>query len=172
MPAAPARSYVAASTFSHPEGTLNVKTPDLRRLLIGVLVFGIVGAIIDLLLLEHTEGFWQWIPLVALGAALVAAVVCLAAPSALMVRLLVWSMALNLAMGLAGLVLHLKGNVEFELEMYPTMGGFELAWEALKGATPALAPGSLILIALVGVVACYGHPAMGRSEDPKKEGGR
>ena len=153
-----------ARRFLTPEGTLNDRTPDVRRLLLGVLILGLVGATIDLLLLEHTESFWQWIPLVALAAALGAAVLCLAAPSAPGIRFLVWTMALNLAMGLAGLVLHYEGNVEFELEMYPTRGGFELIWEALKGATPTLAPGSLILIGLVGGVACYGHPALGRSQ--------
>lgn len=116
------------------------------------------------MLLEHTDSFWHWIPLVALGAALVAAVLFLAVPSARVVWLLMWTMALNLAMGLAGLALHYKGNMEFELEMYPTRGGLELAWEALKGATPALAPGSFILLGLVGVVACYGHPALGRTQ--------
>lgn len=95
------------------------------------------------MLLEHTDSFWHWIPLVALGAALVAAVLFLAVPSARVVWLLMWTMALNLAMGLAGLALHYKGNMEFELEMYPTRGGLELAWEALTGATPALAPGIL-----------------------------
>lgn len=163
MPLTTASPHVTGSTFLAPEGTLNDRTPDLRRLLLGVLILGLVGATIDLLLLEHTDSFWQWIPLVPLGAALVAAIWCLAAPSAPVVRLLVWTMALNLAMGLAGLVLHYKGNVEFELEMYPTRGGFELVWEALKGATPTLAPGSLFLIGLVGVVACYGHPALGGS---------
>ncbi len=164
MPATTPSPHVTGTTFLTPEGTLNDRNSDLRRLLLGLLILGLVGATIDLLLLEHTESFWQWIPLVALAAALVAAVLCLAAPSAPVVRFLVWTLALNLAMRLAGLVLHYKGNVEFELEMYPTRGGFELVWEALRGATPTLAPGSLILIGLVGVVACYRHPALARSQ--------
>ncbi len=149
----------------------NARTPDLRRLLLGLLVLSIVGTIVDILLLEHTESCWYWITLVALGAALVAAVLCLAVPSAPVVRLLMWTMALNLAMGLTGLALHYKGNVEFELEMYPTRGGFELVWEALKGATPTLAPGAFILLGLVGVVACYGHPALERTQHQQEEDG-
>ena len=49
-------------------------------------------------------------------------------------------MLLFLSSGVLGLYLHYRGNVEFELEMYPSLRGFGLFWEALKGATPALAP--------------------------------
>jgi hypothetical protein len=64
--------------------------------------------------------------------------------------------------GLAGLTLHYKGNVEFELEMYPSRAGFELFREAMMGATPALAPGSMIQIALIGLAYSYSHPRLTR----------
>jgi hypothetical protein len=39
------------------------------------------------------------------------------------------------------------------------MAGFELIWNSLTGATPALAPGSLIPLGLVGLIAVHRHPA-------------
>ncbi len=62
-----------------------------------------------------------------------------------------------LASGNLGLFLHYDGNVEFELEMYPEMEGWELVWEALTGATPALAPGGMVLLGLIGIAFSYRH---------------
>ena len=44
--------------------------------------------------------------------------------------------------GIVGLWFHLSSNMEFELEMYPTLTGLELLSKALGGAMPALAPGA------------------------------
>ena len=68
-------------------------------------------------------------------------------------------MVMVLLSGGLGVFLHFKGNIEFEKEMYPSMSGFELIWESLKGATPSLAPGAMALLGIVGLVYCYRHPA-------------
>ncbi|MFB3131882.1 MAG: hypothetical protein ACE10K_05095, partial [Rhodothermales bacterium] len=52
---------------------------------------------------------------------------------------------------------------EFELEMYPTLKGLELFWESIKGATPALAPGTMIQLGLLGWAYTYRHPALIKS---------
>jgi hypothetical protein len=54
--------------------------------------------------------------------------------------------------------------VEFELEMYPGLSGLELFREAMKGATPALAPGTMTILGLLGLAYTYGlaptnHPS-------------
>ena len=72
------------------------------------------------------------------------------------------TMALFVIAGVAGLVLHYKGNVEFELEMYPSLSGWELFREAVTGATPALAPGTMIQLGLLGLAFTYRHPALRR----------
>jgi hypothetical protein len=59
-----------------------------------------------------------------------------------------------------GLYLHLKANVEFELELRPTMANTELILETLKGAIPALAPGVMVQLGLLGLLACFRHPAL------------
>lgn len=131
-----------------------------RRLLLWIFVFGAAGAGMELILIKHMEDSWQWTPLVLLGVSLPLAVWCMAAPSALPVRVFrVW-MILFVVSGFTGLWLHYQGNVEFELEMYPTMKGFQLFWEAVKGATPALAPGAMILLGLLGWLYTHRHPAL------------
>jgi hypothetical protein len=130
----------------------------LRRLLAGVFGIGAVGTLVELFLLEHTEDFWQWTPLVLLGVGAIALLVASARPKKLLViitRVLMWLFVVN---GALGVYFHFKGNIEFEKEMYPSMTGFELIWESLKGATPTLAPGAILLLGLVGLVYCHRHP--------------
>ena len=68
--------------------------------------------------------------------------------------------------GMIGLYLHYRGNVEFELEMYPSIRGFELFWKSITGATPALAPATMLLLGLIGLAYSYQHPSRKRAAKP------
>jgi hypothetical protein len=69
-------------------------------------------------------------------------------------------MVLFVVSGALGLLLHFKGNVTFELEMEPSVSGWPLIWAALRGATPALAPGTMVQLGLIGLAYTYHHPAL------------
>ena len=127
-------------------------------------LFGSAGTGAELLLLEHTEGIWQLTPvaLIAAGCALFALLAI--RPRAIGVRAFQAAMALFVASGVYGVALHYQGNVEFELELRPGAGGMELFREAMKGATPALAPGTMILLGALGAVYTYRHPAAQQPE--------
>lgn len=134
----------------------------LRTLLLAVLAFGEVGMIAELLLLGHTEDTQQWIPLVTLALGLVATAALAFRPgrgSVLGVRVV---MFLFIAAGLAGLYFHYTGNAEFELEMYPSIHGLELFRKSMTGATPALAPGMLAQLGLLGLAITWKHPSLRR----------
>jgi hypothetical protein len=124
------------------------------------LLVSIVGTLTELLLLEHFEDAWQWAPIALLAAALLT----LAwhglerGPASLNVLRAV--MVLSMVSGLVGLLLHYKGNVEFELEMYPDLAGWKLFKDSMMGATPALAPGAMLQIGLVGLAWTFRHPAL------------
>jgi hypothetical protein len=135
---------------------------DWRGLLLAVLLFGMVGIAIELLLLEHTEEFWQWVPIVLLALGIVAAVSVAVRASRATVRAFQGVMLLFVLAGAVGLFLHYSGNAEFELEMRPSLGGFELFRRSLMGATPALSPGTMTLLGLIGLVYSYGHPGVKR----------
>jgi hypothetical protein len=123
------------------------------RLLLALLLFGTVGTVAELLLLEHWDGWKQWVPLVLLGLALPIGTWALAAPRGPALRSLGILMGLQVLSGCLGVWFHYRGNVEFELEMSPDAAGWPLFREAMTGATPALAPGTMIWFGLLGLLA-------------------
>ena len=127
-------------------------------------LFGAIGVGIELILLEHTEETWQWVPIVLLGASIPTASVLAFKPTRSVIRLFTFIMVLFIGAGGIGLIQHMRGNLEFELEMYPSMGGWELFWEALKGATPSLAPGTMTLLGLMGIIYTFRHPLTGADQ--------
>ena len=131
----------------------------LRKLLLITLVVSVVGTLIELLLLEHFEDIWQWAPIVLLGSALVTLAWHGLDRGPMSLNVLRGLMVLSMVSGLVGLLLHYKGNVEFELEMYPDLSGWKLFKDAMMGATPALAPGAMLQIGLVGLAWTFRHPA-------------
>jgi hypothetical protein len=139
----------------------------LRRLLLAVLLFGMVGLAAELVLLEHMESVWQWVPLAALALGSLAGAALFLRPSPAAVRAFQGMMAIFVAAGVLGLYLHLRGNAEFEREMDPETRGWALVWEALRGATPALAPGTLAHFGLLGLALTYRHPALRRDPEPR-----
>lgn len=141
---------------------------SLRKALLALVFLGVIGLIVELLLLEHFESWTQWIPLVALGLGLATTLAVARAPRGTSMRAFQLMMAVFVVAGLLGLVLHLKGNVEWALERDPELGGWQLVWKALRGATPALAPGALAQLGLLGLAWSYRHPAMD-SEHKAKE---
>jgi len=135
-------------------------TRVLRGLLLAVLLYGILGMLAELYLLEHYEEWWQLVPLLLLGVAVPVIGLGWARPSPATLRALQGLMLVFVMAGALGVYQHYSGNAEFELEMYPSRAGFELFWESLKGATPALAPASLSWLGLIGLAYCYRHPAL------------
>ena len=119
-------------------------------MLFWTLVAGILGTEAELLLLGHFESVNQFIPLVLLGSS---------------IPVLVWHrrqagdrtavvqamMGLFILAGLVGVGLHYLGNREFELELHPALTGAALFGKIVTGATPVLAPGSMILLGLIGL---------------------
>jgi hypothetical protein len=71
--------------------------------------------------------------------------------------------------GVLGLYYHYHGNVEFALERNPSLRGTGLIWKALRGATPALAPGALAQLGLLGLLFCYRHPALAGVSAPDRQ---
>jgi len=120
----------------------------------------------ELLLLGHIDGVWQWIPVVLLACGALAMAWELVRPSSLSIQVFRLLMALFVVSGVVGLALHYKGNVEFEREMYPALAGWQLFKQAITGATPALAPGTMSLFGLFGWLYTFrknNSPVGGRS---------
>lgn len=139
----------------------------LRRLLLALVLLGMAGLIAELLLLEHYEDALQWVPVVGLAIGLLLALAVGVRPGRGTLRAFQAVSALYVAAGLLGVYLHLRGNLEFERERDASLHGLPLLWEALRGATPALAPGALAQLGLLGLVLAYRHPALRRTDEVK-----
>ena len=132
----------------------------LRRGLLLIFVIGTVGLGTELLLLDHFEEWRQQVPLVLLALGLILLAARMFYRGAIILRLFRWTMLAFVLGGIVGLWFHLSSNMEFELEMYPTLSGLELLSKALGGAMPALAPGALVQLGLIGFLYTYQHPAL------------
>jgi hypothetical protein len=142
----------------------------IRRGLLALLVLGLAGTGIELLLMGHTDGVDQWIPLILIGLSLVTLAWYVLAPGPASRLVFKGLMLLSIASGAAGSLLHYKGNVEFEVESMPGLGGWALFKQSMTGATPALAPGTMILLGALGLLftLCEGaRPSLSpSSEEP------
>jgi hypothetical protein len=135
-------------------------SPRLRRVLAAIFLFGSVGTGAELVLLEHVEGAWQLTPLVLIGVGFAVLGLLELSPSSPGLRLFQLTMLAFMLSGVVGVWLHYQGNVEFERELDPEGGGMGLFWAAMKGATPALAPGTMALLGAIGFTYAHRHPAV------------
>ena len=137
---------------------------SLRQLLLALILIGTVGLQVELALLRHAESATQWIPHIALLIGLIATAAVHFRPAPTTLRVFQAIVAGFIVVGALGIYFHLRGNVEFALERDPSLKGAGLIWKALRGATPALAPGALAQLGLLGLLYSYKHPAFaGRS---------
>ncbi|MEX2283908.1 MAG: hypothetical protein WEE89_15590 [Gemmatimonadota bacterium] len=132
----------------------------LRSLLLVILVISMVATGVELLLLEHIESTWQWLPIVLLGLGVLASLLVAIWPNRQVFAIFQLIMAACVISGVVGIWLHYSGNAEFELEMNAALKGFELFRDSMMGATPALAPGSMTQLGLLGLAYTYRHPRL------------
>ena len=136
-------------------------------MLLGLLAFGLAGTVSELSLIGHYEDWWQLVPLVLIGTSALALCWVAWSWSAGAVRAFRFCMLFLMLSGAIGSILHYRANMEFQLEMDPTLGGVALMFKVLHAkAPPALAPGNMALLGLLGLVGVWrisDHPAITRS---------
>ena len=127
-----------------------------KRIIVGVLLFGMAGLFVELLLLAHYENLQQRIPLAVLGLGLFAVVLDLLARRSWTGRLVQLVMALFVVAGLLGVFFHFRGSREFQLEMNPALSGFDLIWHVLRAKSPpTLSPGTMVQMGILGLGYAY-----------------
>jgi hypothetical protein len=141
----------------------------LRQGVLLLLLSGMIGTAVELFLMGHTEDLDQLIPLILIGLSLVVLVWYEVSASRLSLQVLRVLMGLSVISGALGSFFHYRGNVEFEIESMPGLHGVELFKEAMSGATPVLAPGTMILIGALGLLYTLGHPRLQASSTSSGE---
>jgi hypothetical protein len=128
----------------------------IRRALFGLVLLGLAGVETELLFTGHYEDSWQLVPLFLAAVAAGAVVAHLAIGSSPTMWLVRGLMVLLVTAGGIGVVLHYRGNLEFQMEMDPTQSGWTLFRKVMNAkAPPPLAPGVLAQIGLLGLVATH-----------------
>lgn len=138
-------------------------TRRMRQLLLVILAVGMVGTASDLLLLEHYEGAWQVPPLVLIALALVVVVWVAVRPAVAWAAILSLRVIMTMFVfaGITGVLLHYNGNREFQKEMDPSISGWPLFVKVVTAKSPpALAPGVMVQLGLLGLLYTYRHPAL------------
>jgi len=143
-----------------PPDTAEATLRAFRRALALLLVAGLFGTALELVLMDHLDDWWQRIPIALIGAAFCTLSWLWLARSRASVYGTRVVMLLFLASAAGGIVLHTKGNREFALETKPALAGREVLTEMLTGAFPALAPGTMALLGLLGLLLTWRHPAL------------
>jgi hypothetical protein len=134
-------------------------TLALRRILLGILFVGLAGLAIELLLLKHDEEATQLIPLVLIALAFMVMAWHAVQESGASLAAVQITMVLFIAAGLLGVYLHYQANVEFQREVDPSIAGRALVWKAMTAKTPpALAPGSMVQLGLIGLAYTFRYP--------------
>ena len=150
-------------TTSHVPGRSyeEIRTVSLiRAMLLTIFILGSVGSGAELLLLNHLESLLQWIPVVLILLSFLVLGWHAVRRTPASTRAIQGTMVAFIAAGLAGFYFHYQGSAEFKLESNPSLAGWRLFWEAIRAkAPPALAPGVMIQLGLIGLAYTYRHPA-------------
>ena len=137
----------------------------IRRIILFIVTLGTVGMCVELFLIGHIEDTNQLIPVVVAGAGLLLIAWAAIRPGSFVLRALQFVMLSYIGAGILGITLHFKANSEFQLEMDPALAGLTLFWKSVQAtAPPALAPGVMVQLGLLGLVYTYKHPALGEVE--------
>jgi hypothetical protein len=138
---------------------------NVRGMVLGILVLGMAGTAAELVLLQHYEDWWQIVPLALFALAICALLWHGVTRGPASVRGIQAVMTLFVFSGAIGVGLHYSANAEFEREMDPSLAGARLFRESLSGATPALAPGTMVQLGLLGLVFTYRHPRLTAADE-------
>jgi uncharacterized membrane protein len=128
----------------------------LRTWILAVIMLGLLGTVTELLLLEHYEQPMQFVPLVLIIAAVAALVWETRRRDATSLATLGIVMVLFILAGVLGMVAHFHGSAEYQLELNPSMGTWDLLEKVLRAkAPPLLAPGMMMQLGLLGLAYVF-----------------
>ena len=137
----------------------------MRRALLAIIAFGTIGMAAELVLTGHYEDSLQLAPLAAAALVLLGIAWVALRPSIAGVRSLQLVMLTLMGTGITGMTVHYVANAEFQRELDPELSGLALFWKVVAATSPpALAPGVLVQLGLLGLLYTYRHPVL--AEEP------
>ncbi len=136
----------------------------LRLWILGVMVLGLLGTVVELVLLSHYEQPVQLVPVVLIVLALIVLAWHVMGHSAASLRVLMGLMILFVLAGFAGFAAHFYGSAEFQLDLEPSLSTWELLDKVMRAkAPPLLAPGMMMQLGLLGLAYVFSDKRYRRS---------
>ncbi len=137
----------------------------LRLGMLGLVGLGTAGMTVELLLVRHFENSNQIIPLAVGLLGLAVLVWATVAPGVVALRGVQFAMLVYIGTGIVGITLHAETNAAAQRELGSTLTGLAFAWQVLGvTAPPALSPGLLVQLGLLGLLSTYRHPVLASAE--------
>lgn len=135
----------------------------IRRFILALFALGLLGISAELIVLRHYEDSWQLVPLFLLGLALAIVVWHLFEKGGAPILALRMIAGFFVIAGVTGIILHYRANLEFQLDMDSSQHGWPLFLKVIHAqAPPALAPGAMAQLGLLGWLYTFRHPAVFR----------
>ena len=132
----------------------------LRQFLLIISAGVFLMTVTELFFLSHWTETIQLLPFVLSGLGLITLSLTYFRPNHRTITVLRWSMIVIAACSLIGVYEHMANNLGFRMEIQPNATTWELILATLEGANPVLAPGILLLGAVIGLAAIYQHPVL------------
>jgi len=132
----------------------------LRQFLLLITAGILIMTITELIFVSHWNETIQFLPFALCGLGLITVTIAYARPSNRSVKMLYWSMMVIGLCSFIGFYEHLVNNLSFWLEIQPNATIWELIVATFNGGIPVLAPGILLLGAVIGLLATYRHPLL------------
>ena len=136
---------------------------QLRRYLLIISAGIFVMTITELIFVSHWNVSIQYLPFALCTFGLIVLGLAYFQPSAGTYKSLRWSMIIIGACSFIGFFEHIYTNYSFWLEIQPEATSMELLTNTFNGGIPILAPGILLLGAVIGLTATYQHPLLSKT---------
>ena len=132
----------------------------LRQFLLIITAGIFVMTITELIFIGHWNENIQFLPFALCGLGLITSAIAYFRPSHRSVKTMYWSMIVIGVCSFIGFYEHMANNLSFWLEIQPNATTWELIVATFNGGIPVLAPGILLLGAVIGLAATYQHPML------------
>jgi hypothetical protein len=133
---------------------------QLRQFLLVISAGVFVMTVSELIFLSHWTETIQFLPFALSGLGLITLALTYFRPSRETVSATRGSMIVIAICSFIGFYEHLANNFAFRMEIQPNATAWDLISGTLSGASPVLAPGILLLGAVIGLAAIYRHPML------------
>lgn len=132
----------------------------LRQYLLIISAGIFVMTVTELFFLSHWNETIQFLPFALSALGLLMLALAYFRPSRNVLTTMRWSMLVIAACSFIGFYEHMVNNYAFWLEIKPNATVWDLIKATLEGANPVLAPGILMLGAVIALMAIYKHPLL------------